>query len=119
MEVKRHDGPGNVKERYDTIEEVKAVRGMGPGFSYHHVLCKVRLVGPWIKRRKVLNGARRIRGKKVKEHQYREIYAMFENKRVEWDKESNVEHLWEEVEHGMVESACSVRIGGGEEYEVN
>ena len=35
---------------------------MGRGLSDHHVvLCKVRSVGTWIKRREVMVGARRIR----------------------------------------------------------
>ena len=43
-------------------EDVRVVRGMGRGLSDHHiVLCKVRLVGAWIKRREVVVGARRIR----------------------------------------------------------
>ena len=34
------------------IHEQRTVRGMGRGLSDHHVvLCKVRLVGAWIKRR--------------------------------------------------------------------
>ena len=34
------------------VEDVRAVRGKGCGLSDHHVvLCKVRLVGAWIKRR--------------------------------------------------------------------
>ena len=38
------------------------VRGMGRGLSDHYVvLCKVRLVGAWIKRREVVVEARRIR----------------------------------------------------------
>ena len=50
---------------------------MGQGLSDHHiVLCKVRLVRTWIKRRQVLVGARRIRSEKLRrEHQYREGYA--------------------------------------------
>ena len=39
------------------------------------VLCKVRLVGAWIKKREVEVGARRIRSEKLKEGQYREEYA--------------------------------------------
>ena len=39
-----------------------------------------------------------------------------ESKRVEWDKESNVEHMWEQKKWAMVESArevCeSVSVGG-------
>ena len=46
------------------------------GLSGHYVvLCKVRLVGAWIKRREVVLGARKIRRKKLREHQYREGYA--------------------------------------------
>ena len=58
---------------------------MGRGISDHHVvLCKVRLVGTWIKRRDVVNEASRIKSEKLKEHQYREGYAMsLERKRIE------------------------------------
>ena len=40
-------------------------------------LCKVRLVGRWIKRKEVVDRARRNRSEKLKEHQYREEYARF------------------------------------------
>ena len=63
---------------------------MGRGLSNHYVvLCKVRLVGAWIKRKEVVVGARRIRSKKLREHQYREG--------VEWDGSNNVDHMWEKV----------------------
>ena len=46
-------------------------------------------------RREVVDGARRIRSEKLREHQYREGYARsLEGKRVEWDGENNVEHMW-------------------------
>ena len=49
---------------------------MGRGLSDHHVvLCKVRLVGAWIKKKEVVIGARRTRNEKLREHQYREGYA--------------------------------------------
>ena len=59
---------------------------------------------------------RRIRSEKLRGHEYREGYARsLEGKRVEWDGDDNVEHLWEQVKRGMVESpreVCgSVRIG--------
>ena len=58
------------------VQDVRAVRGMGRGLSDHHVvLCKVRLVGTWIKRRKVVNGARRIRSEKLWECQYMERHV--------------------------------------------
>ena len=51
------------------VQDVRAVRGMRRGLSHHYVLlCKVRLVGGWIKRRKVVVGARRIKSKKLREH---------------------------------------------------
>ena len=44
------------------VQDVRAVRGMGRSLSDHHVvLCKVRLLRIWIKKRKVVIGARRIR----------------------------------------------------------
>ena len=58
------------------VQDVRAVRGMERGLSVNHVvLCKVRLVGAWIKRREMVVGARRIRSKKLRKHQYREGYA--------------------------------------------
>ena len=67
------------------MQDVRAVRGMGLGLSEHHVvLSKVRLVGAWIKRREVVVGDRRVRSEKLREHQYREGYARFlERKGVE------------------------------------
>ena len=67
------------------MQDVRAVKEMGRGVSYHHVvLCKVRLVGTWIKRREVVNEARRTKSEKLREHQCKERYARsIENKRVE------------------------------------
>ena len=54
------------------VQDVRVVRGMERGLSDHNeVLCKVRLVGAWIKRRAVVVRARRIRSKKLKEDRYR------------------------------------------------
>ena len=70
------------------MQDVRAVRGMGRGLLDHHaLLCKVRLVVAWIKRREVVVGARRIRSEKLREHQYRK--GSLEGKRVEWDGENN------------------------------
>ena len=42
--------------------------------------------------------ARRIRSKKLREHQYREGYGRsLEGKEVEWNGDDNVEHMWEQV----------------------
>ena len=44
------------------VQDMSAVKEMGCSLSNHLVvLCKVRLVGAWIKRREVVVGARRIR----------------------------------------------------------
>ena len=52
------------------VQDVRAVRGMGHSLSDQNVvLCKVRLVGAWIKRGEVVVGARRIRSEKLREHQ--------------------------------------------------
>ena len=69
--------------------------GNGRNLSDHHiVLFKVKLVGAWIKRRKVVDGVRRIRSEKLRENQYREGYARFlEGKRVVWGGKNNVEHI--------------------------
>ena len=60
------------KDMLPYVQDVSAVRGMGRGLSDDNVvLCKVKLVGAWIKRREVVNRARRIRNKKLKEHHSR------------------------------------------------
>ena len=68
---------------------------MGRGLSDHHVvLFRARLVGTWIKRREVVNGARRIRNEKFRDYQYMQGYhTCLESKRVEWDKGRNVEQM--------------------------
>ena len=44
------------KDMLHFVQDVRAVRGVGRGISDHHViLCKVRLVGTWIKRRKIVD----------------------------------------------------------------
>ena len=46
------------------VQDVWEMRGMGQNLSDHHVVvCKVKLVGAWIKRREVVVGSRRIRSK--------------------------------------------------------
>ena len=60
---------------------------------------------------------RRIRSKKLREHQYREGCARsLDRKGVEWDKDDNVKHMWEQVKRSMVESTrevCgSMKVGG-------
>ena len=63
------------------------MREMGRCLSDHYVvLCKVRLIEAWIKRREVVIGARGIRSEKLREHQYREGYdRSLEGEGVEWD----------------------------------
>ena len=51
------------------VRDLGAVRGMGRGLSYYQVvLYKVKMEGRRIKRREVVNGARRIRSEKLREH---------------------------------------------------
>ena len=78
------------------VQDVREMRGMERGLSDHHVaLCKVRLVEAWIKKREVVDGARRIRSEKLREHQYREGQARsLEGKGVEWGRDNNVKHMW-------------------------
>ena len=58
------------RDKLQYVQDVRVVRGMEQGLSDHHViLCKLRLVGSWIKRREVVVGARRIRMEKLREHQ--------------------------------------------------
>ena len=74
-----------------------AVRGMGRGLSDPHALLnKVKLMGVWIKTIETVNGVRRITSEKLREHQYTEGYfRCLENKRIEWDEQSKVDHMWE------------------------
>ena len=105
------------------VQDVKAVSGMGRGLSDHLVvLCKVRLVDAWIKRREAVNRARRVRREKLREHQYLEGYdRCMESKRVKWDEGGNVEQMWEQLKRSMDDSARevsgSVRGAGGKESQ--
>ena len=94
------------------VQDVKAVRGMGRSLSDHHVvLCKVRLVVAWIKKRGMVVGARMIRSDKLKEHQYSEGYARsFEGKGIEYDEDNKGEHMWEQKRAMVV--CVSMRVGG-------
>ena len=63
----------------------------------------------------VVVGARRIKSKKMRDQNI-EVYARsLEGKGVVWDRDNNVEHMWEQVKRAIVESAkevCgSVRVG--------
>ena len=64
------------KDMLRFVQDVRAVRGMVRDISDHYVvLCKVKEVGTWIKRREVVDGARRIRSEKLRENQDIEEYA--------------------------------------------
>ena len=81
------------------------------------IICKVSLVSTWIKRREVVNDARRFRSEKLREYQYIEGYASYlENKYVEWDENRNIVQMLEQVKRAMADSAregCgSVRMEG-------
>ena len=55
------------KDMLRYVQDMRTVRGMGRGLSNHlAVLCKVSLVGSWIKRREVVVEARRIRSEKLR-----------------------------------------------------
>ena len=55
------------------VQDVRALRGMGQALSDHHVLlCKVWLLGAWIKSRELVVGASRIRSGKLKGDWYSE-----------------------------------------------
>ena len=56
-----------------------------------------------------MDAARKIGTEKLREHQYRKEYARsLQGKRVEWDGEHNIEHMWEQVKRAMVQSAREV-----------
>ena len=60
------------KDMLHYVQDLRAITGIGRGLSDHHViLCKVKLVGVWIKRTEVMVGAKRNRSEKLREHQYR------------------------------------------------
>ena len=101
------------REMLQYVQDVRAVRGMGQGLTDHHVLCKVMLVGEWIKRREVEAGTRRIRSEKLREHRYTEGYARsLEGKRVE-DKMGNggkcTRSVWLSESWGKEPKECVVK----------
>ena len=70
--VRSHDGVevmsmiNLVLVKKGMLSYVQHVRKAGCGFSDHHVLCKVRLLGTWIKRREMVSEAKRIRSGKMR-----------------------------------------------------
>ena len=77
----------------------RIVREMGPRLSDHHaVMCKVRLVGTWIRRREGMNWAGNIRSEKLRELLYIEKYGRFlKGKRLKLHEGRNVEQIWEQM----------------------
>ena len=66
-------------------------------------------MGEWIKRREVLNAARRTSSEKLWERQYVEGDDRGQySKRVGWDVSRNVELMWEQVKQAIVDSARGV-----------
>ena len=56
------------KDMLHFVQDVRAARGMGQGISDRHiVLCKVRLVRTWDKKREVADGPTRTRIEKLRE----------------------------------------------------
>ena len=63
-----------------------------------------------------MNGARWFRNEKLREHQYRELYSRcLKSNKLEWNEDSNVKEIGEQVKQAMVDSAretCgSVKVG--------
>ena len=69
MEIKddRSD-PGEGGSSVLCAEHEGSERNGTSPFNHHIVFCKVRLVVAWIKRREVVDGARRIKSEKLREH---------------------------------------------------
>ena len=58
------------------------------------VLCKVKLVGTWIKRREMVVGARRIIREKLKGDEYKDEQTWsLEGRRVGREGDDNVDHM--------------------------
>ena len=81
------------------MQDLRAMEGMERGLFYHYiVLCKVRLVSAWIKRREIVNETRRIRRKNSREHHYIErYYTCLVSNAVKWGKVRCVEQIWKQV----------------------
>ena len=45
----------------------------------------------------MVNGARRIRSKKLREHQYIGYARFLESKRVDWEEGRNLKQMWEQM----------------------
>ena len=104
------------KDMLRYVQDVRVVRGLGRDLSDHHVvLCKVRLVRGWIKRREVMVGARKVRSKKLREHWYREGYARsLEGKGIEWDGDNNIGHMFDRMDrvpNAQIRELCIVMKG--------
>ena len=103
------------KDMLRFVQDVRGMRRMVRDLSDNHiVLCKVRLVGVWIKSREVVNRARRSRSEKLREHQYREGYSTsLDGKKVKRYLENNVKHMWELVKWAIwfkVQEKCMTQL---------
>ena len=68
------------------LNDVLTVRGLGGGISNHNVvLSKVNLVRLKIKSRKEMNEVGRIKGKRLREQQYKEEYTRALESKKEFD----------------------------------
>ena len=67
---RKHDRASVCKERYAAF--CAGCVGSEKNEMKHNVLCRVRSMCVWVKRKEVVNGARRIRSEKLRANQHKE-----------------------------------------------
>lgn len=105
------------KEMMRDILDVKAIRGLNGGISDHMiVLCKLRLIGSWVKKRQVECKVGRIRSERLTEAvKSQEYVRILEGRKEEMDGHVDVGQMWMKFKEVIIDSArevCGVaRVG--------
>ena len=98
-----------VKEILKYVLDVKSVRGLGMGLSDHYVvLCKIKLVEAWMKRKVIRKEVGRIKSEKLNEKGNKDKYLKaLASKSVECEQ-VETEKIWKQMKEAIVSSAKEV-----------
>ena len=98
------------KDMLRDIVDVKALRGLNGGVSDHMiVLCKLKLIGAWVKKRELDCNVGRIRSEKlVSVEERREYGQMLESERETMNADMDLECMWDTFKKVLVSSARAV-----------
>ena len=90
--------------------DVKCIRGLSGGLSDHMiVLCKLRVIGTWMRRQEKASEGKRIRSEKLQNEDIRKRFEqLIEVKKREVDEDLDVEGCWNQMKNAITVSAREV-----------